>query len=197
MLVSDLIEELKIDFQEKSTDEKFWDEPQLLVKIKRAYKKIQNDIPYFISNEELLIQEGTKESLLTSESLEAISLKIDDEDYRFCEIDDLSIYKDKKYYSLAQDVLILATDVEKDSQADISYKHLKLLEDVSSKIELPSNYDEALRCLSLSYIYEKSKGNSKERDLSVHYLKRYNAEKEGLKKKRNYTKNITSTYQII
>lgn len=197
MIVSDFLKILKIDFQEKNVDKEFWDEPQLLIKIQRAYRKVQNDVPYFIYRENLSIEKGTESYLLTYKALEDNSFKIENRTYTFCENDDLDDYEGKNYYTLEKENLILAKEPNSDMEARISYKYAKEIASEECEIELPNKYDEALRCMTLSYIYEKSRGNSKERDLSVHYLKRYQTEVFNLKRKKKHTKDITSDFQII
>ena len=78
-----------------------------------------------------------------------------------------------------------------------NHKYEKKLVTENCEIELPAKYSEALRCLTLSYVYEKSKRDPKERDLSIHYFKRYTNEKENLKRKKRVTENVTSNFQII
>jgi hypothetical protein len=197
MIVSDFLKILKVDFQEKNADKEFWDNPQLLIKIIRAYNKIQNDVPYFISRENLFIKEDITQYHLKHKALEDNSLKIEKSFYKFCESEDFYLYEGQAFYTLEKEILTLTKTPIKDSTARISYKYAKEIKSENCEIELPSKYNEALRTLTLSYIYEKSKGNSKERDLSVHYLKRYQSEKLILKRSKKYTKNITSNFQII
>ncbi len=197
MTAKDFISILTIDLQESNPNEKFWDDPQLLIKLQRAYKKVQEDIPYFISKENLVIEEGITRYYLKHKAIETVSLEAGITFFIYCEEDRLFQYKGLNYYTLDRNKLYLAKELNKDEEVVISYKYAKTIETINDEVELPARYDEALRLLTLSYIHEKSKGNSKERDLSVHYLKRYNSEVLNIKRKRKRVKNIRSNYQKV
>lgn len=197
MTAQDFISILSLDLQETNAKEKFWDNPQLFVKLQRAYKKVQDDLPYFVSKEKLLIEEGNTKAYLKHEAIEDVSFKIDSMPYKYCENDNLYSYEDSYYYTMDRKELTLARVPEKEMQGVIAYKYAKQLETLTDEIALPSKYEEALRLLTLSYVFEKSKGNSKERDLSVHYLKRYDRETMIIRRKRKRAKNVRSIYQKV
>ena len=58
MIARDFILEASLELQEKSKDIKFWKDEELFIKLARAYRKIQKDLPCFVSNEELDLKEG-------------------------------------------------------------------------------------------------------------------------------------------
>ena len=76
MIARDFILEASLELQEKSKDVKFWKDEELFIKLARAYRKIQKDLPCFVSNEELDLKEGIDLYNLKNKSIKAISLYI-------------------------------------------------------------------------------------------------------------------------
>jgi hypothetical protein len=65
-------------------------------------------------------------------------------------------------------------------------------------VDVPQTYRRALRLLFMSEIHEKPILNTKERNLSSHYLSLYDKEIYKLSKfQKKRSKNIVSQYQIV
>jgi len=197
MIAKDFILECSYELQEKSKDKKFWEDTELFIKLQRAYKTLQNDIPCFIANESIDIKEGVNLYNLKFISLKGISLFVNNNKYT--EHEKEYIFKnlnDEKIYNIFHKELLLYPIPKNDSKAIITYYYHKELGNENDYITTPIEYEEALRFIFLSYIFEKAPRNSNERDLSIHYLKRYEAKINSLKIKKN-KKSISSSYQRI
>jgi hypothetical protein len=197
MLANDYILEVKDDLQEKS---EHWGIESLFLKLQRAYISLQFDLPFFISKEEILIQEGKSEFYIEHHFLKNIDLKIDDTTYKYLDMEQLIVDdSDNSFYGYATNrKIILNTPLIKDATAKIAYRFERKLDNANCYLELPNEYYEALRCNFLSKIYEKPVRNTKERDLSKHYLNLYNIELGKLKvQKKALPKFTKSKYQII
>jgi len=194
MRVSDFILQTRTDLQEKS---EHWNDEDLLIKLKRAYVSLQYDLPYFIQREELSIIEGNSEYYLEYEALKNVSLIIDEQEYLFSNVENFYTVPKERTYTFMQNRLLVSTP-KRDSKALIFYRHCKMIETLNCFVELPIHYHNALRLLFLSYIQEKPTRNSKERNLSLHYLKLYEKELYKLKKEQKARpKNIKSNYQKV
>jgi hypothetical protein len=148
--------------------------------------------------EELNIKKGIDSYHLLYEPVKNIKLTIDTLEVPYKELDNLYVKDNTKAYSLQHQELLLGFAPEVDAKAQIIYKHFKVLRDEKCFIELPQKHLEALRLLFMSKIHEKPTRNTKERNLSVHYLNLYERELKSLRiDKKTRAKNIRTKYQII
>ncbi|MDX9744244.1 MAG: hypothetical protein RBT59_10525 [Arcobacteraceae bacterium] len=186
-----------LSFVLNDKDKKFWSEPELFINLQRAYREIQKELPCFISNENIDIKEGIELYQLKFTAIKNIYLYINGIKYNFEEIQYLNENYNENIYSLSQKQILINKTPLKDGIGKIRYFYLKELENENDYITTPLDYEEALRLLTLSYIFEKSPKDATKRDLSIHYLKRYNDKVVLLKDKKQIKKNIKSKYQRI
>lgn len=197
MLVKDFLLQIRTELDEKS-NVKFWKDEELFFKLQRCYITLQFDLPYFINREKLFIQEGKSECYLTFTALKNISLVIDGDTYSYSDIENIFNFNEKKLYTFDDNLVLLNQTMKKDTVGLIRYRYEKELKNINCRIELPRNYFKALRFLLMSEIHEKPKLNTKERNLSEYYVKKYDKEIVKLTKfKKARVKNIRSNYQII
>lgn len=189
--------EKTLSFVLNDKDKKFWSEPELFINLQRAYREIQKELPCFISNENIDIKEGIESYQLKFTAIKDIDLYINGIEYNFEEIQYLNENYNENIYSLSQKQILINKAPLKDGIGKIRYFYLKELENENDYITTPVDYEEALRLLTLSYIFEKSPKDITKRDLSIHYLKRYNDKVISLKYKKQTKKNIKSKYQRI
>ena len=182
--------------QEKS---EHWTKESLFLKLQDAYIDLQFDLPYFVTIEEVVIQEGKSETYLANKFLKDISLVIDGISWEYTEIDNLFISAGcQNVYSYHSGVLMLNKVLFKETTAKIVYKYEKSLKNDKCYIETPSNWKKALEYLLKAYVYEKPTRNTKERDVNKHYLNLYAREVQKLKlQQKARPKNLTSKYQTI
>lgn len=197
MTAKDFILESSYELQEKSKDKKFWEDTELFIKLQRAYRNIQKDLPCFIANENISIKEGISVYNLKFTSIKGISLFINSKKYQ--EQEKEYIYKnlnDEKLYNLEHKELTIYPAPRCDNNSTIAYYYQKELENENDYITTPIEYEEALRLLYLAYVFEKAPKDMTQRDLSIHYLKRYQNTLETLKRKKT-KKSATNSYQRI
>ncbi len=196
MIVSDFILKVKDDLQEKSEQ---WSVESLLLKLQEAYIDMQFDLPYFIARETLAIQEGKSEYDISRNFLRGVAFSLDGYSYKYTDMENIYL-KDptQKFYSYHSKRIILNQTPRKDTVANIVYKYEKELTDQNCYIEFPTNWHKTLRFLFMSKIHEKPTRNTKERDLSVHYLKLYERSVSQLKKDQKAREvGVTSSFQLI
>lgn len=197
MTAGDFILESSYELQEKNKDKKFWDNPELFIKLQRAYRKIQQDLPCFIANENIAIKEGTTLYHIKHIALKEISLFINGKKYIKQEKEYIfKDLKDEKLYNLENKEIVIYPTPKNDNNATVSYYYQKELINENDYITTPIEYEEALRLLFLSYVFEKSPKDMTQRDLSIHYLKRYQVTIETIKRKKT-KKSVSNSYQRI
>jgi hypothetical protein len=195
MKAADFILQIRSDLQEKS---EFHKDKELFLKLQRCYSSLQFDLPSFIHRETLDITEGKKEYYLEYEPIKDISLVADDCKWAYTKLDTFLNRSVSSTYTFERDILLISTLAINTSEMKISYYYDRAIETEQCDIELPSSLHKALRLLVLSEIHEKPTLNSKQRDLSMHYMSLY--EREIAKQKREQktrAKNITSKFQRI
>ena len=195
MTASDFLKSMS--FEIGDTNKKFWSEPELFIKLQKAYREIQNDLPCFISSEIIDIKEGIELYYLKFSSIKRIDFRVNDTKYSFEELEYINEVYQENIYSLTQKQLLINKVPLKDGIGKIKYFYLKELENENDFITTPFNYEEALRLLALSYIFEKAPKDSAKRDLSIHYLKRYRDKLDELKNKKQIKRNQKSKYQRV
>ena len=193
MLVKDFIAKTRDDLQEKSQQ---WSDPSLLLKLQESYIDLQFDLPYFIANEKIAIKKGISTYHINSIFLKDISFKISNSTYRYTDMENLFTNNDgTNLYSYQAGEIITSVEQLKDVEAKLIYKYQKEIKNANCYIEIPPNWHKCLRFLFMSKIHEKPTRNTKERDLSVHYLKLYNTEVDKLKSQpKARAKNIQTKY---
>lgn len=195
MIVSDFILQTRKDLQEKK---EFWNNAELLIKLRRAYISLQSDLPYFITSENVVIKEGKDVCYLTKKPLRDILLSVDNQSYAY--IDDENLYKDPSnhVYSFSEKSVLFPAVFTKEVKGFIRYKYEKEILTDKCEIEIPLNWHNALRLLFMAEVHEKPTRNTKERNLSEYYLKKYKEEIFKLKHIKTATvKNVTSHFQKV
>ena len=197
MIAKEFIDQTRIELDEKGS-KKHWNDNELFIKLQRAYVSLQFDLPYFMCSEELQIQEGKDSYDLKFVALKNIEFSIDKTPIEYSDIENIYLYKDVSRYSFDEDRLLLNFIPQKNGVGTIRYRYEKTLETMNCVIDIPQNYRRALRLLFMSEIHEKPILNTKERNLSSHYLGLYEKEIFKLGKlKKIRSKNLVSQYQII
>jgi len=199
MIVSDFLNQLENDIQDKSTNNnKHWSIESLLLKLQDAYIDMQFDLPFFIAIKDIEIKKGQNEYYIDNVFLKDIFLLIDNRKWRYTDIDNLYLDTNSYLYSYYDKKIMLNRVPQKDNFGKLSYKYEKKLSNINCHIELPNNFKKGLEYLTKAYVYEKPIRNTKERDLNKHYLNLYKAEVYKLQnQKKIIAKNLTSKYQII
>ena len=197
MTAKDFILESSHELQEKSKDKKFWEDTELFIKLQRAYRTIQQDLPCFIANADVAIKEGISLYHIKYIAIKGISFFINGKKYFEQEKEDIfKKHGDEKLYNLEHKELVIYPTPQSDNEGIVSYYYQKELENENDYITTPIEYEEALRLLYLAYVFEKAPKDMTQRDLSIHYLKRYQTAKEDIKRKKT-KKSATNSYQRI
>jgi hypothetical protein len=195
MRARDFIIQIRDELQEKS---EHWKEEALLVKLQRAYVRLQHDLPYFIHSETLSIEEGKQIYRLEYKPLKNVALKVDGIEVPYSEHDYFYANRPSKSYTFVEKEAMIGFVPTKACSAEIVYKFSKRIETPNCVIELPEERHDALRAIFKSMIFEKPKLNSKERNLSAYYLKLYDRELALLKmNKPMRPKNVGTRYKIV
>lgn len=196
MIAADFITQVRPDLQEKS---EHWSNEELLIKLQRSYIGIQSDLPFFITKETLAIESGKSEYYLEYVPLKNVSFKMG-ESRKLDYVDSENFYISDKQniYTFDHDKVLLKSTTMDSISGDIVYKYAKELTNMNCHIEIPIAHYEALRLLFMSKIHEKPTRNTKERNLSTHYLNLYSAEIQKIKiGQRMRPKNNQTTYQGV
>lgn len=196
MLAKDFITQTRIELDEKASEH--WSNEELFIKLQRSYVSLQYDIPFFLSTETVDIKKGITEYYLTYTALKNVGMSIDGTPYTYSDIENFYLSDTPRRYTFDENRMLLYPAPLEDASAVVVYRHEKRLENENCHIELPAYQHKALRLLFMSEIHEKPTRNTKERNLSLHYLKLYEAEKVKLKvEKKMRPRNITTNYQRI
>lgn len=196
MIAADFITQVRPDLQEKS---EHWSNEELLIKLQRSYTGIQSDLPFFIVKEPLTIEKGKKEYYLQYVPLKNVSLKMGGtQKFDYVDPENFYISDKQNIYTFDNDRVLLGFTPTGDVLGDIVYKYAKSLVNMNCHIEIPIAHYEALRLLFMSKIHEKPTRNTKERNLSTHYLKLYEVELQKIKVlQKMRPKNNQTTYQGV
>lgn len=195
MKAIDFIIQSRADLQEKS---EHWSDLELFVKLQRSYISLQDDLPYFMTKQDLDIKEGICEYYLDYRPIKEISLVVEDARLRYTSEEFFYIKPSPYTYTFSGDILFINSIPKKDTTAEIVYKYAKELGSINCEIEIPTMYHKALRYLFMSEVHEKPTLNTKQRNLNIHYLKLYDKEIRTIKSRSNLkAKNITSNYQKV
>lgn len=196
MIAADFITQVRPDLQEKS---EHWSNDELLIKLQRSYIGIQSDLPFFIIKEPLVIKKGTKECYLQYPPLKNVSLKMGGtRKLDYVDSENFYISDKQSIYTFDHDRVLFNLTATDDMSVEIVYKYAKALSNANCHIEIPAAHHEALRLLFMSKIHEKPTRNTKERNLSTHYLKLYEVEINKIKiAQKMRPKNNQTTYQGV
>lgn len=197
MKARDFILQTRADLQEKSKE--WWKDEELFIKLQRAYVALQYRLPWFTHRESLNIEEGVERYRLRYDALQNISFRIDgvridyaEPDYMYAQDGSTALY------TFEDDTLVLGFIPGGAGAGALVYRHLAHLENANCAIELPREYHDALSLMFKHKIYEKPTRNSKERNLSTHYLNLFNKEVDDIKKNRPVrAKNTQTTYKVV
>lgn len=193
MTARDFILQTRSDLQEKS---EHWKDEELLIKLQRAYVSLQFDLPCFIARQSITTIEGKQEYYLNFTPIKNITLSIDSRSLDFTTLENFYIQANENSYTFDSNLLLLGFVPSTPLVVTVVYKFAKELVTENCEIEIPILHYKALRLLFMSEIHEKPTRNTKERVLSVHYIKLYEQELMRLKVQQKIrAKNITSNYQ--
>lgn len=196
MIAADFITQVRPDLQEKS---EHWSNEELLIKLQRSYIGIQSDLPFFITKEVLAIEKGILEYYLEYVPLKNVSFKMGGtRKLDYVDSENFYISDKQNIYTFDHDRVLLKLPPTNSSFIDIVYKYAKHLANANCHIEIPLAHHEALRLLFMSKIHEKPTRNTKERNLSTHYLNLYNGEIQKIKiGQKMIPKNNKTIYQGV
>lgn len=196
MIATDFITQVRPDLQEKS---EHWSNEELLIKLQRSYIGIQSDLPFFITKETLAIEKGKSEYYLEYVPLKNVSFKIGGtRKIDYVDSENFYISDKQNLYTFDNDMVLLKFTPTDSMFGDIIYKYAKHLTNFNCHIEIPIAHHEALRLLLMSKIHEKPVRNTKERNLSTHYLNLYRGEIQKIKiAQKMIPKNNKTTYQGV
>lgn len=195
MTARDFILQTRSDLQEKS---EHWKDEELLVKLQRAYVSLQFDLPCFMARQNIAIIEGKQDYYIDFTPIKNITLSIDSRSLDFTTLENFYAITNENSYTFDNNLLLLGFMPTAPLTATLVYKYAKELANENCEVEIPLIHYKALRLLFMSEIHEKPTRNTKERVLSVHYIKLYEQELMRLKiQQKIRAKNITSNYQRI
>jgi hypothetical protein len=197
MKASDFILQAQSELNEKREG---WSDEELLVKLQRSYVSLQVDLPFFIVKETLAIQKDKSDYTLLHRPIKNVSCLVGDDTFEFVDIENFYRHDSTGKYTFDNTTtMMLGGDAPiKDMAGEVVYRYLKTLVDANSEVEVPHSYYKALRLLFLSDIHEKPIASVDYRDMSVHYLKLYQAELQRLKHDVSIRpRNIKSNYQRV
>lgn len=196
MKAIDFITTVRPDLQEKS---EHWKNEELFIKLQESFLEIQSHLPFFIIKESLAIESGRAEYYLTYTPLKNVSFKLGGtRKLDYVDSENFYISDKQDIYTFEHDKVLLNFTPTGNTTADIAYKYAKQLINTNCYIDIPIEHHVALRLLFMSKIHEKPTRNTKERNLSTHYLKLYNVKKDELKIGKNMrSKNNQTTYQGV
>lgn len=192
MVSADFLAQVRVKLSEKS---EHWSPEELFAELQRAYKTLQLDLPFFIEMEVFSIEKGINDFKLKYRPIKSISMRTSTEEIPY--VMNETFYKqDGKGYTFLFDRLLIR-GFDEAIMGEIVYRYTKELKSDKCLIEIPYEQMEALRLLLMHYIHEKPVRNTKERDLSIHYLKLYQAEKNNCKLRVDKPTVAYSTYKRI
>ena len=195
MRVNDFIIQTRVELQEKSPH---WSDEELFIKLQRSYTALQFALPFFIKKETFVIQKGTSEHYLWVKPEQNIGLSIDGISYEYTDIGHFYVNEKLFSYTFDNDRLLFCPSIDKDTNASIVYRYQEQIKTLNCEVAIPQSWYKALRLLFMSEIHEKPTRNTKERNLSTHYLKLYEHELQNLKQNQQTRPlNVTSNYQRI
>ena len=195
MRAHDFIIQTRVELQEKS---QHWSDEELFVKLQRSYIALQFALPFFIKKETFVITKGTSDFYLSKKPEQNIGLSIDGVNYAYTDIGHFYVDEREFTYTFDNDRVLFTPAVSKDVNVIAVYRYHEEIKTLNCEVAIPSSWYKALRLLLMSEIYEKPTRNSKERNLSTHYMKLYEYELKTLKQNKQVRPiNITSNYQRI
>ena len=195
MRVSDFIIQTRVELQEKS---QHWSDEELLIKLQRSYMSLQFALPFFIKKETFVIAKGISEQYLAFAPTQNIGLSIDCIAYEYTDIGHFYVNEKLFTYTFDGDKLLFHPSIERETDASVVYRYQEQIKTLNCEVAIPQSWYKALRLLFMSEIHEKPTRNTKERNLSTHYLKLYELELQNLKHNQQVRPiNITSNYQRI
>ncbi len=202
LIAQDFIDEQRLLIDNESmaqSKQSRYTEPELLAYLQSAYRIIQEDKPFFRKSIDIVAISEQKEYMIPYEILDGISLKIDKQESTKLDIESI-FTKDNKYenyYATELNTIFINNSLEENTNILFTFYRIKELKSLDAQILLPTHFHEALRLLFLSRVFEKLPTRN-ERNLSIHYLKRYEKKLIQVTKntKQKY-RGVRSTYQKI
>lgn len=191
MTGEEFIDAKRAELGEKS---EHWGGEELFSKLQSAYIEMQVDVPFAVATESIAITKGTRNYTITHTPIKHISFKIGDVDVPCVSVEMLYTCNFNAY-AFDGDGFILSFDTDIDGV--LVYRYSKKIIDKNDPIDLPITHINALTMLWKSKVYEKPKLNSKERDMSIHYMKLYDAAARKIRFSNNKPTVAYSTYKRI
>lgn len=190
LLLDDSVEQ---DFISRYAD------PELLVYLRAAYHILQKDAPQFMKKVSIPTTADTTEYHIDDEIVDGIKLSIDGNNFIKTDIRKIfDLEEEEEDYYCTNNKELHLNKAQKDG-ATISFRfyRIKQLLSLDSEILLPLFLHESLRLLFLSRTFEKMPSRN-DRNLSVHYLKRYRTElTSALKSTKQKHTGLRSSHQKI
>lgn len=197
----DFIDESRL-LLDDSTKENFnsrYTDPELFVYLQNAYVILQSDAPQFIASKSIPTQKDETVYHVDDQILDGIKLFIQGDEFVKTSITKLQDLMDveEDYYATNLNEIFLNKQPKEDQTIRFTYYKTKVLKSLDSGIEMPVYYHEALRLLFFSRAFEKMPAKN-DRDLSIHYYKRYEREMFRVKNRtRQKYRGLTSNHQKI
>ena len=195
MRAKDFIIQTRVELQEKS---QHWSDEELFVKLQRSYIALQFALPFFIKKETFVIPKGTSEQYLSVKPEQNIGFSVDGVNYAYTDIGHFYVDEKPFSYTFDNDRVLFYPATSKDANAIAVYRYHEEIQTLNCEVAIPHSWYKALRLLLMSEIHEKPTRNTKERNLSTHYMKLYEYELQNLKQNQQVRPiNVTSNYQRI
>lgn len=191
MTPEEFINAKRVELGEKS---EHWSGEELFSKLQSAYVEMQLDVPFAVASETIAMTKGTRTYPLLYEPIKNISMKINDTPVMCVSIDTLYGCNFDAY---AFNGKLMEVSFDSDNDAVLVYRYSKEILTLNDVIDIPVTHMNALVMLWKSKVYEKPKLNTKERDMSIHYMKLYESAVQKIRFSSNKPTAAYSTYKRI
>jgi hypothetical protein len=200
MIAQDFIEENRFLLDDKQKESRYTD-LELLAYLQGAYATLQKDAPQFRKTITFDTEENKHEYHINYEVIDGISLKVAGKKYNKVTPDayylDDGDEWDTGIYTLEHNYLHINKLPRVPSQVVFVFYRIKELVGLDTDIVLPISLKESLRLLFLSRAFEKMPSKN-DRDLSIHYYKRYQVElTSAMKRAKQKQSGLRSSHQKV
>lgn len=175
MVARDFIDENKILLGEAEKSIRYTEE-ELFTYLQNAYNLLQRDLPQFFEQKSFETIKDMSVYYFDYEILDGIRLGNESDEYQKVSIDLFGRDEYNKVYMIKSNSIEIKPAPFKDGdKLKFDFWRIKKLQSLDNDLSLMSTTFEPLRLLFLSRCYEKMP-KVNDRDLSIHYFKRYQAE---------------------
>lgn len=197
MIVQDFIEESKLLLDDKQKQSRYTD-LELLAYLQGAYKTLQKDAPQFRKTITFDTEIDKNEYVIPYEVIDGISLKVAGKKYDKVTVDAYFLDdSEDSIYTVEHNHLYINKLPRVPSQVVFVFYRIKELIGLDTNIVLPMSLEESLRLLFLSRAFEKMPSKN-DRDLSIHYYKRYQVElTSAIKRSKQKQSGLRSSHQKV